>query len=551
MARGSYAFGLEAGGHGERELSVTRFVGTEALSEPYLFEVDFFPVSGEPLDLEKLIGTAACLTVRCSDGAERPFRGIVSAARFLGRKKGRWQYRVNLSPRLCMLGIASRSRTFPDATVPEIAKQVLDAGKITQRWEVRGSYPKRECTAQYREPDLAFLSRVLEQEGIWYRFEEGEGGCTMVVGDGGRGFAGAGRIWYRQKDSAAGDEEHLYELSRRTRRVPGKVVLRDYDFERPMLDLTVTAEDGKGEEVYEYPGGYTDPGDGRRLARVRLEELRFGAGTWGGGGEEELPDELLRDRRQPCLPAAAQDRPAGGARFPASDGGGPGAGGDPHRPTRTGEAGLPLERRKGRAAAVGLGAGAAVGGGAGIRGGVPAARRAGGAGELPGRRPGASDSHRGRLPRVAPARGGAAEGQDAEHASHGLVAVQRGLQRAPVRGRGRVGADLRPRAEGQEDRGAGRQGPARRWAGGADGGEGPQPGGGREPGAGGEGGRQRDGGREPDARRDWRSHDESRWRPRRGGGPCPDGDGQRRAGRVRGSDRERDGRSRGGAQRGG
>src|SRR3990172_779269 len=211
MSRGSYAFGLEAGGHGERELAVTRFVGTEALSEPYLFEVDFFPVSGEPLDLEALLAKAACLTVRCSDGAERPFRGIVSAARFLGRKKGRWQYRVNLSPRLCMLGIASRSRTFPDATVPEIAKQVLDAGKITQRWEVRGSYPKRECTAQYREPDLAFLSRVLEQEGIWYRFEDGEGGCTMVVGDGGRGFAEAGRIWYRQKDAAA-DEEHLSRL---------------------------------------------------------------------------------------------------------------------------------------------------------------------------------------------------------------------------------------------------------------------------------------------------------------------------------------------------
>ena len=94
MARGSYAFGLEAGDHGKRELSVTRFVGTEALSEPYLYEVDFFPVSGEPIDLEKVVGTGACLTVRHTDGdAERAFRGIVSAARFLGRKKGRWQYR--------------------------------------------------------------------------------------------------------------------------------------------------------------------------------------------------------------------------------------------------------------------------------------------------------------------------------------------------------------------------------------------------------------------------------------------------------------------------
>src|SRR3990172_9387884 len=49
MSRGSYAFGLEAGGHGERELSVTRFVGTEALSEPYLLEVDFSPPRTLPL----------------------------------------------------------------------------------------------------------------------------------------------------------------------------------------------------------------------------------------------------------------------------------------------------------------------------------------------------------------------------------------------------------------------------------------------------------------------------------------------------------------------
>src|SRR3990172_8539043 len=191
MARGSYAFGLEAGGHGERELSVTRFVGTEALSEPYLFEVDFFPVSGEPLDLEKLLGTAACLTVRRREGGERPFRGIVSAARLLGRKKGRWQYRVNLSPRLFVLGIASRSRTFPDATVPEIAKQVLDAGKITQRWEVRGSYPKRECTVQSRGSNFAFGSRLMEREEIWSRLGGGEDGCTVVGGEGGRGFAEA------------------------------------------------------------------------------------------------------------------------------------------------------------------------------------------------------------------------------------------------------------------------------------------------------------------------------------------------------------------------
>ncbi|OFX23472.1 MAG: hypothetical protein A2V77_23320 [Anaeromyxobacter sp. RBG_16_69_14] len=51
-----------------------------------------------------------------------------------------------------------------------------------------------------------------------------------------------------------------------------------------MLDLTVRAEEGKGEEVYEYPGGYTDPEHGKRLARTRLEELRFPQETWSGRG---------------------------------------------------------------------------------------------------------------------------------------------------------------------------------------------------------------------------------------------------------------------------
>jgi type VI secretion system secreted protein VgrG len=105
------------------------------------------------------------------------------------------------------------------------------------------------------------------------------------MADGRHAFAETGRhLPYRQKDEAPGHEEHLYELSRRTRRVPGKVVLRDYDFERPRLDLTAEAAEGEGEEVYECPGGYTDPAEGKRLARVRLEELRFGAETWRGRG---------------------------------------------------------------------------------------------------------------------------------------------------------------------------------------------------------------------------------------------------------------------------
>ena len=242
--------------------------------------------------------------------------------------------------------------------------------------------------------------------------------------------------------------------------MPGKVVLRDYDFERPMLDLTVTAEDGKGEEVgeevYEYPGGYTDPEHGKRLARIRLEELRFPQETWSGRGRtlalaagstfevtrhpqldwnqkllavrvahEGRREEVavathcetlfFANRGEPPVPAAAQDRPARDLRLPAGDGGGPGGGGDPHRPARAREARLQLEHRHERAGEVGLGACDAVAGGPGLRDVLPAAHRAGGAGELPGRRPGAAGGHRRGVQRGAPDGVGAAEGQDAEH----------------------------------------------------------------------------------------------------------------------------------------
>ena len=130
MARGDYQFHLRAGPHGEADLSVTRYAGTEGLSEPYLYEVDFVPLSGKPIDLEKVVGETACFTVRRAGGAERAFHGIVSAARFLGRKKGRWQYRVNISPGLFLAGVATRSRTFLDLPVPEIVKQVLGFGGV-------------------------------------------------------------------------------------------------------------------------------------------------------------------------------------------------------------------------------------------------------------------------------------------------------------------------------------------------------------------------------------------------------------------------------------
>jgi type VI secretion system secreted protein VgrG len=81
--------------------------------------------------------------------------------------------------------------------------------------------------------------------------------------------------------------EHITRVARTHRLLPGKVALRDFDFERPTLDLTTQANENqevKDLEIYDYPGDYLQPAEGKRLSKVRLEELRFGVRTLACAG---------------------------------------------------------------------------------------------------------------------------------------------------------------------------------------------------------------------------------------------------------------------------
>ncbi len=301
-------FELQAGPFAAADLVVTRLAGEEALSELFDVQVEFFPASMDPLDTRELFRAQATLSLRAPDGAERVIHGWVDEVRDLGRRHQRPEYRIRLVPLLRQLGHVRRSRIFQHLSVPDIVQKVLKAGQVDHRLALSGSYPKREYCVQYRESDLSFVRRLLEAEGIFFFFEHSADGHVLVLADSPSAcepLPGESTLPFRAQTGQEADVgEYVARVERTHRLMPGKVSLRDFDFERPTLDLTTQANEDhqvSGLEIYDYPGDYVQPGEGKRLSKVRLEELRFGVQTMmcSGTSHRLMPGVTFSLREHP------------------------------------------------------------------------------------------------------------------------------------------------------------------------------------------------------------------------------------------------------------
>lgn len=282
---------LKAGSHAEADLSVRKLTGREGLSQPFAFDVEFFPRGDEPLDLAALGGADALVTLRRPDGVERFVHGIVWTAELTGVEQSAPRYRVRLAPKLARLGQVRRSRVFQSKSVPEIVKQVLDDAGVANRDALQADHSVREYCLQYRESDLEFVSRLLEEEGIFYWFEHGSDAHTLVLADAGGGcvdVAGDPVLPFLvPQPGDAPEEEHVFRIAHALRARPAKVALKDYDFERPELQVTASSEASGaplGLEQYAYPGGFKAPSAGTPIAKIRLEEQRFACDTFASEG---------------------------------------------------------------------------------------------------------------------------------------------------------------------------------------------------------------------------------------------------------------------------
>ncbi|SFD73124.1 type VI secretion system Vgr family protein [Massilia yuzhufengensis] len=168
-------------------LLVEAFIADEALNELSVRDVIVLSTSIH-VEFEKLLGRPARMEISLADGTRACFQGEVSEVAMLGSDGGFARYRIRLSPWLWRLGQVRNSRVWQDKTVIEIVDSVFGAYLPAARWrwsDETSSFmavcPPRPYRCQYRESDLAFVRRILAEEGLNWRFERTEDGAGMVL----------------------------------------------------------------------------------------------------------------------------------------------------------------------------------------------------------------------------------------------------------------------------------------------------------------------------------------------------------------------------------
>ena len=162
---------------------VLAFTGREAISEPFVFDVDLL-IDDPTLDLASLLYRPAVLHF----GPERSaLQGLLHELVQRDHGPAVRLCHVRLGPRLACLSQRYSQRIFNALSVPEILSQVLREHGITgedRRFELSGDYPPRDFCTQYRESDLQFLQRLCAQESLHYHFEHHARGHCVVFSDG-------------------------------------------------------------------------------------------------------------------------------------------------------------------------------------------------------------------------------------------------------------------------------------------------------------------------------------------------------------------------------
>ncbi|HIH9506546.1 TPA: type VI secretion system Vgr family protein, partial [Klebsiella quasipneumoniae subsp. quasipneumoniae] len=267
--------GCEAG------LDVLAFEGDEALSQPFRYRIEFTSAD-HSIRKEMMLMKAASLTLQAPvaqgfginvQQAVRVIQGVVTGFERLGTSRDETHYALTLQPRLALLNRSHQNAIYQDQSVPQIVEKIL-----RERHGLRGqdflfsltkTYPRREQVMQYGEDDLRFITRLLGEVGIWFRFtadtrlhidvaefcdsQQGyEKGLTLPsVPPSGQQSAGVDAVW---------------EMACRHRVVEQQVSTRDYNYREATADMNAQVDVTRGEtttfgEAYHWGDNYLTAGN--------------------------------------------------------------------------------------------------------------------------------------------------------------------------------------------------------------------------------------------------------------------------------------------------
>jgi len=273
---------------GKDKLLLRSLRGEERISGLFHFTLEM-QSEDKSLDFSQIVGKSATVGIALADGSSRYLNGVVGRFVQGGGDARFYTYFAELHPWLWLLTMSADCRIYQNKSVPDIVTGLFSELGFTD-WQnsLTGTYPALDYCVQYNETAFAFVSRLLEDQGIFYFWKHEDGKHTLVLGDAASAFAdcpGAAAMDY----ASFGTWEQQNVVTSCTLEeavIPGAAAVDDFGFETPSTNLMGSADsqvatNGAKRRIFEYPGGFTkkDAAEGR--AKLRMEE-------------HEAPRKLLR-----------------------------------------------------------------------------------------------------------------------------------------------------------------------------------------------------------------------------------------------------------------
>ena len=254
----------------------------ESISNLFYYSLELSSLE-QSIKPEDIVGKAIDFCMILRDGSERHFNGYVN--QFVSgalRKDGLRRYQAVVVPWLWFLSKTCDHKIFQTLTSVEIIEDVFKSYGFTDyQIKVSKTCLKRDYCVQYAESAFDFVSRLMEEEGIFYYFTQEKGKHTLVLTDNSSSFIDCDENELIFVDNIA--DEHLHSWAHSHNYITGKVTSNSYSFEEPKTDLISEAETviklDKAEkyEHYEYPYAYVKSTDGSEFVKsvIEAEESQY------------------------------------------------------------------------------------------------------------------------------------------------------------------------------------------------------------------------------------------------------------------------------------
>jgi type VI secretion system secreted protein VgrG len=267
---------------GEDVLLLQSFSYSESLGSLFSLELKLISQKTD-IPFSDIVGQNVTLRLNLSGDEVRYFNGYVSRFSQVGQENGSARYNATVVPWLWFLTQTSDCRIFQNETVPDIIQKVFrDHGFTNFENTLKGNYRTWENCVQYRETDFNFVSRLMEQEGIYYYWKHENGKHLMVLVDepaAHEPYPDYQSIPYYPPTQQSREKEYIFDWDIEQEIQPQVFTHKDFDFKNPGVDLLASRKidrqhAGPNFELFDYPGEYTSLDEGETYARARIEEIQ-------------------------------------------------------------------------------------------------------------------------------------------------------------------------------------------------------------------------------------------------------------------------------------